>query len=50
MDIFQFYMLMKKTVKAQIAVGVQTYERYFGKNLVAFGYLSVDMSQKQINI
>lgn len=46
---FPILYVNEKTVRAQIAVGVKCYEKYFGRNLVEFGYLNVVMFLKQIN-
>ena len=47
---FPILYVTPQTVRAQIAVGVQTYKRFLVDNLVVFGFLNVVMSQKLINI
>ena len=48
---FPILYVNEKTVRAQIAVGVQTYKKkILEKSLVEYGFLNVVMFQKQINI
>ena len=47
---FLFYMLMKKLLKLRLPLEFKYMKNILVKNLVEYGYLNVDMSQKQINI
>ena len=47
---FPILYVNEKTVRAQIAIGVQTYYQYFDKPLKAFGFPDMDTSQKLISI
>lgn len=47
---FPILYVNEKTVRAQIALGVQTYYKYFDKPLKDFGFLNVDMFLRLINI
>ena len=47
---FPILYITEQTVKAQIAVGVQTYEKYFGRKPRGIWLQNVAMYQRQINI